>query len=147
MQMHGLSCADMRIRRTADLELVRRLDAECLPGDEPADLEDRAWWVAWDGAEAVGYAGAKLREVENSVYLCRAGVLWKARGQGLQLKLIRARVAWARRIKAACAFTYVDRENPASGNNLIRAGFLMYEPTEDWAGGSGVDPVYFLKVI
>lgn len=96
------------------------------------------WWIAEStGAtpELVGFAGAKLWAPDNMVFLCRAGVAPAARGAGLQKRLIRARVGWARRVGARGCYTYTI-DNPASANALIACGFRSYEPSYAWGGRS-----------
>lgn len=102
-------------------------------GDDPIDPEElqrSAWWVAGDG---LAFAGARMLD-NGALYLTRAGVIPSARGQGLQLRLIRARLAWGRRRGARVAITYTAVDNIASANNMIRAGFELYEPEYPWAG-------------
>jgi GNAT superfamily N-acetyltransferase len=67
----------------------------------------------------------------DAVYLCRSGVIPKARGKGLQRKLISVRLRFAR---ARCMTWAISDtfHNPASANNLIRCGFSMYEPSQPW---------------
>ena len=65
----------------------------------------------------------------------RAGVRPDARGQGLQRRLIRARVAYAKREGFPEVWTYTSNYNVASSNNLIREGFTLWAPGS-WGGSS-----------
>lgn len=123
-------------------ETLRALHSLTLPGDVHEDYTQGTWWLAYDQGEPVAFAGMRqARTWSTAAYLCRAGVLASHRGQGLQRRLIRARVAEARRagFKQVITTTF---ENPASANNLIREGFLTYLPQTPW-GADGT--VYWLK--
>lgn len=103
------------------------------------DTETEAWWTARTRTGTpLGFAGAKLWDPDGCVYLCRAGVIATARGAGLQRRLIRVRLAWARRIGADAAYTYTVSWNHASNNSLIACGFKLWSPGYAWAGREGV---------
>ena len=129
-----MSAPKITTHRTHDLRLIERMDAECFPSDEPAKTTDAAWWVVkWDG-EPVAYAGAKFHLPDNCIFLCRCGVQAVARGHGLQRRLLLTRMAWGAANGARGAYTYTVPGNWASSNNLMRAGFRMFEPAYAWAG-------------
>lgn len=121
----------MKIRRTSDIELVKQLDKICLPGC--VWYAGEYWWIVWDGKYPVGYAGlAHSRQWHNTGYLCRAGIIQDYRGQGLQKRLIRARIKFARKLGFEALVTDT-RKNPQSSNSLISCGFRMYEPKCPWS--------------
>ena len=127
----------------AKVALLDFLDLSTLPGDEPYDKVGSVWWVAYDGKTPVGYAGIK-RWGSTMAFLCRAGVLKEARGQGLHRRLLRVREAWAKRLGIKTLITYTAPFNLQAANNLIRAGFVLYKPEEEW----GVEhALYFWKDI
>lgn len=115
--------------------VLERLQRECLPADVPARASRGWWWLAVDDdGAAVAFAG--LRAVASwpgCVYLCRAGVLPSHRGQGLQRRLIRARLAKARAMGATTAITDCTARNFPSARNLIACGFRPYWPERPWA--------------
>jgi GNAT superfamily N-acetyltransferase len=121
----------MRIRRASDADFgeIKRMDAAIFPGDSGLDI-DAQYWVAPGAA----FAAAKLLEEEGLLYLYRAGVLPKARGRGLQKRMIRARLRWGRANECAQAVTFTTNWNTVSMRNLIRCGFLPYTPSFKWAG-------------
>jgi GNAT superfamily N-acetyltransferase len=132
--------SEVRIRALPEgspkLETVGALDVRIFPDDDPYPLEGARWWLAeGPGGEALGYAGAKLWSLDGFVYLARAGVVASARGQGLQKRLIKARVSWAKRIGAKGCYTYTIG-NPASANSLISKGFRAWEPLYRWGGNN-----------
>ncbi|MDM0006434.1 GNAT family N-acetyltransferase [Variovorax sp. J22G73] len=100
--------------------------------DEHEDYLVGAWWIVWDGKEPVAFCGYRAAVTEpNTAYLSRCGVLASHRGRGIQKKLLQVRL---RRIKAlrfnsAISTTYL---NTVSANNLIRAGFRLYDPRAPW---------------
>lgn len=105
---------------------IRRLDRRCFPADDPVVLTGAWWWVAYDGATPVGYAGLKP-EGGDRYSLVRVGVLAAYRGCGLGRRLLKVRMALARRLsKHGVLKTYVWANNPESANNLIRQGFRVY---------------------
>lgn len=114
------------------MERVAALHAALLP-EASAPGPDSACWLVWDGGRAVGYAAASYLASEQGIYLTQAGVLSCARGHGLQQRLIAAREKWGRKIGATISLTYTW-DNPPSANNLIRQGYLMYDPANPWAG-------------
>jgi GNAT superfamily N-acetyltransferase len=110
-----------------------------------------ALWLAYDTNRVpVAFATAREARYDRSVmFLSRCGVLPHARGAALQRRLIRARVAWARRRGYITAVTYVLLTNVASATNLLREGFALWRPDgvsapkpSAWAG-DGV--MYFRK--
>jgi GNAT superfamily N-acetyltransferase len=114
--------------------LLHWLQVETLPGDTPLEVSGGYWWIAYlDGNPAAFCSLNRSSRWSNTGYLSRAGVLRKHRGIGLQKKLIRVRIALAKRL----GWTYVfsdTYENPASTNNLIACGFRMYLPNKPYAG-------------
>jgi len=93
------------------------------------------YWAAYDdGGALVGFGGL-VRSVRYSdvVYMHCAGVAQGARGNGLQRKLIAARVRWAKSHGFSYCTTDTVNYNPISSRNLIRCGFLPYWPRYRWA--------------
>ena len=120
---------DSALKALSDLQL------ECLPGDEPEPFRAESWWwLAIDGAGKVaGFAGMRPSDRwKQTIYLCRSGVLPGYRGQGIQKRLIRARLAKARALGNTHAITDCTTENPASARSLIASGFRPYWPKTPW---------------
>lgn len=107
-------------------------------GTRPTTFIGMSWWMAFhlvDGREdPVGCASMCHSGLEEGAfYMARAYVDPDHRGQGLQKKLILARVARARELKG----THVSSDtydNPPSTNNLIACGFRAYRPSSVWRG-------------
>lgn len=109
----------------------------------PIPAFDRGnWWLARCGEEAVAFAGLlPSTHVRNAGYFCRVGVLQRHWGRRLQLRLMLALEARARRN----GWSYVvsdTTDNISSANNFIRAGYRMYEPSSPWAFA---DTLYWRK--
>lgn len=142
----------IRVRLATDEELddVRALDRELLKAYEATP--DTVYYVAeacdvlTGLGSIVGYGGVRLPPQWPGVaFLSRAGVLPEYRGQGIQKRLIRARVAWAKRSNQAThAITYTNYYNPASSNALIAAGFKLYVPSPLYVGD---DFLYWRKAL
>ena len=120
------------IRKQSSQDKLSRLQKICLPYDQPIDTNFGSWWIASEDGVDIGFAGL-VRTVSwtDCGYLCRAGVVPTARGQGLQKKFINVRVRQAK----ALGWNWVvtdTRLNPASANSLISCGFKMFEPTKPW---------------
>lgn len=120
------------------------LDLKCFPEDEPYEKDGCYWWVAFDGPEPVAFAGLKPLTGQNGglAFLCRAGVLRSARGQGLQKRLIRVRLARARAAGLSQVLTYTHPLNFESASNLLKCGMRFHEPPFEW-GCKGA--MYFSK--
>lgn len=114
--------------------LLRNMHGECfVPEVKLLHPEDEFWFIAWDGDRPAAFAGLGLEDDDNDTgYLCRSGVLASYRGHGLQLRLIRRREAKA--IELGLNRLVSDTTgNVPSSNNLIRAGFHLFEPARPWA--------------
>ena len=112
----------------ADLHRLTFFDAAALP-----DFEIGAWWLAYHGDDAIGFAGVlPSTYVRNSGYFARVGVLRRHRGRGLQLRLMRTIEARGRRVGWDNIVSDTTG-NPVSANNFIRAGYRLYEPEVPWA--------------
>lgn len=133
----------IRIFPSRDFKLIETMDRECFPPpDDPYQYQSAKWWVARESGNPVAYSGAKWWTPDNSVYLCRAGVLTSHRGRGIQGRMIAARVKWATSLGANCVFTYTLPDNAPSSNSLISQGFKLYRPSEYWAGD---EALYWIK--
>jgi len=90
------------------------------------------WWLAYCGNEPVGFAGITPSTIGPGVgYLKRAGVLPAHRGHGLQRRLLRVRERRARELGWRSVITDTT-DNVPSSNNLIKAGYRLFEP-HPWA--------------
>jgi GNAT superfamily N-acetyltransferase len=108
------------------------MQTECLPEDDPLDPETGVWWLAIDDGVPVAFASVHpSQQWLDTVYLSRAGVLPQARGNGLQRRLIQARLRYARARGYRHAVSDTS-QNPVSANNLIRSGFRMFSPSQPW---------------
>lgn len=135
----------IRIRKIEGVEWAEEilaLQKECLPEDTPVDPARGDWWLAFDGDAPVGFANLCPSDaMPNAGYLARAGVLPAYRGLGIQRRLIRVRVAQAKRY----GWEWVrsdTRQNPASSNNLIACGFRIFAPEAPWGHA---DAIYFRR--
>ena len=112
--------------------LLRWLQLEILPGDVPLATDVGYWWIAYLDDQPIAFC-AMRRSAQwcDTAYLCRAGVMKRARGKGLQKRLIRVRERHAKRIKMnwLISDTY---QNPESANSLIACGFKMFTPSKPW---------------
>ena len=112
---------------------LRHLQKECLPNDEPYPINKGHWWIAYvDDVIPVAFAGlVRSSSWYDCGYLCRAGVLDKYTGNGIQKRLIKAREQYAKRLGWNWLITDTH-QNPASSNSLIASGFRLYNPTHPW---------------
>ena len=92
----------------------------------------------------VAFAGIiPSTHVANAGYFYRVGVLRKHCGHRLQLRLMRALEARARR-NGWSAVVSDTTDNVFSANNFIRAGYRLYRPQMPWAWPNSL---YWRKVI
>ena len=120
----------MRIRATTDIDLVEKLHRSIFPVDDFPD--DCKHWIAWEDDVPVGFCSAKYVDGENTVFMARAGVLPKYRGNGYHKRMLSVRERWARKV-ARWAVTYCTYENHTSLASLIKNGWTLYEPARKWA--------------
>ena len=84
------------------------------------------WWLAFREARPVAFAGiVPSTHVRNAGYFCRVGVLQRHWGHRLQLRLMRAMEARAKR-NGWSSVVSDTTGNVVSANNFIRAGFLFF---------------------
>lgn len=132
-----------RVHKVADLHTVAALAGGLFRAEEIPDFacSRSAWWLGrgQDGTP-VAFAGARVLTHPNRGlgFLSLAGVLPSARGQGMQRRLIRVRIAWARALGLSGLVTYTSPDNVISANNLISCGFRLYRPQEPWGLASGI---------
>lgn len=122
-------------------DIIAELDRQLI-GSDPVAATDEAWLVSRNDGVSVGYATGKIWPPDNYFYFTRCGVLPEARRNGLQRRLIRARLKWAKRHGCAGAYTYTLPANVGSANNLIATGFRLWRPAYKWAGA---DALYWCK--
>ena len=125
----------IRLRQTDDIDEVRELDKLAFPLDHWIGDEHTFWVATSDDGTSAGYCAAVFRPEHGYVFLSRAAVFPWAAGTGLQRRMIRARVRWARGI-AGCdrVITYTSLKNYESMVNLLRCGFRFYVPTVEFDG-------------
>jgi GNAT superfamily N-acetyltransferase len=122
------------LRNPSLITLICYLQKKILPSDNIYKPERGHWWIAYaqDG-KPVAFAGL-VRSIKwaDTGYLCRAGVLDGYTGNGLQKRLIQARIKQARKLGWNWCITDTTN-NPASANSLINAGFKIYTPANKWS--------------
>lgn len=122
----------LEIRICKNPSVINILQKRCLPLDETYLFEGSFWWAVFDSEIPVGFGGyCPSDKWDNTIYLCRSGILEEYRGNGLQKKLIKRRLKHAKRKGFEWAYTDTT-ENPASANSLISCGFKMYIPDDPW---------------
>lgn len=111
-----------------DLHRLTFFDAASMP-----KFELGSWWLACHDDRAVAFAGVvPSTHARSSGYFSRVGVLQRHRGQGLQLRLMRAIEARGRR-EGWHSIVSDTTDNPASSNNFIKAGYRLFQPNVPWA--------------
>lgn len=112
-------------------EVIPQLIGACfcandLHRDYTTQVNGILWWIAWDGQRPVGFGGLTVEQGVARLHL--AGVLPAYRRQGIGQRLVKARLAAARRLGCSKVLTYTWRHNLASQANLLKAGFVQ-DPT------------------
>lgn len=114
------------------LQALKSLHDDCFAGTFEPEWADSWWWLAFHGKTPIGFCGmSPSARWERTGYFTRAGVTSLFQGKGIQKRLIRARMMFAKKLN----YTHVvtdTRDNPASANSLIRCGFKMYQPRHPW---------------
>lgn len=117
-----------------DLEWLHR--STFLDGAPIADFSEGYWWIAFEqtkyGPAAAAFIGIRQSILDmHTGYFTRVGVLPHHRGHGLQRRLMRAMEAKARKV-GWVRIVSDTRDNPHSANNLIAAGYRMFNPDPPW---------------
>lgn len=96
--------------------------------------EDSIWWLMYHEGEPIGFASISPSNTYPNigVYLSSAGIIPKYRGFGLQKKLIRVRLRYAKALGKKWAISETVL-NPQSANNLIACGFRSFQPEKPWS--------------
>lgn len=132
----------MKIRRTSDWDACASIQLATCPDDTPeTPALGNVFWLACDGKTPAAFASLRPGRTKGTAFLSRAGVLPVYRGLGLQRKLIRARVRWAKKHGYRRVVTYVLPDSSHSLANLLACGFDVYRPKIAWASGT----VIYLK--
>jgi GNAT superfamily N-acetyltransferase len=125
------------IRKTADVSTVEYLHSLLFPDAdwESPDQGNVYWLVRDEDRKPVGFCSCRPSiERKDTVFLSRVALLPEARGNGLQRRMIRTRLRWARSEGYTRALTYTWLTNIASQRSLIREGFMPYRPFWIWEG-------------
>jgi L-amino acid N-acyltransferase YncA len=121
-----------RIRRAKDEDLasVAELAASTFRSEEvdpDALVDSHQHWVAIDDdGDVAAYASARIetRLGETVAQIESVAVAPYARGNRLQVRLLRAIVKWGEREGAMVARSYCHPTNAASASSFFRAGFM-----------------------
>lgn len=107
---------------------VIQIETDADPDEHELDDPDprTVFFVATVNGHYAGYATLiPSTMVPGYVYMSWCGVEEEFRGQGIQRRLIRYRVRWARKYGFKGVYTYTYPDNPYSANNLIACGFRV----------------------
>lgn len=128
-----------------DQDHLRELHDACFGDSAPVPTFDKeAWWLIFPmgQSEPAAFAGCVPSSLGTGyAYHKRAGVMPIHRGHGLQRRLISIRERWARREGFHTIVTDTCANTP-SANNLIRAGYELFDPKSPWGLKGGL---YFRK--
>lgn len=113
-------------------EDIDRMHKECFPENDRLPTLTGYWWIVYHEGEPVGFAAMQpSSNWEKTGYLYRSGVLPDHRGKGLQKRLIKTRekkareLGWHTMVSDTTGTVY-------SANNLIKAGYLLFDPPHPW---------------
>ena len=121
-----------------DIEAMHEV---CFPDLPMIELLDgHFWWLAYDDdGDAIGFCALwPSVRMAGGGYLARAGVMPEARGNGLQMRMIRVRERKARTMDWTVMVSDTNRDNPASANNMIRAGYRIFWPPQRWSNDASI---------
>ena len=142
--IRSVNVADEAVRQG-----INSMIAECFaPTDWQTDrlpkVKTGYWWVAFQGKTPVGFACIRPSiRWSDTGYLAVSGVLKTWRGKGLQKRLIRKRIAFARDQGWHTVISDTMHDNPGSMRALTSCGFKPYNPSVRW--GDGDHAVYWIR--
>lgn len=117
-------------------------------GTSVSEFDEGHWWIAFfrglSGRLAIPAAFIGVRQsivAPDVAYFIRVGVVPEHRGNALQRRLMRVMEQKAKRVGWSRIVTDT-RKNPHSANNIIAAGYRMFEPEDPW---SFSDACYWTK--
>lgn len=117
------------------VDQLTKLHQSCFPMDDMPDFKKGYWWIAYDKGEPIGFCGlTHVSSWDSAGYLNRGGVLRSHRGRGLQRRMINVRVQKARKVGWSFLISATSNNN-ISSNNLIKCGFKLYSPNQEWLDG------------
>ena len=131
-----------------DMDTIAALHTLAFPDSPRIDLDgSHTFWLATCEGVPVGFCSAIFYDWKKCVFLSRAAVMQTAAKSGLQRRMIRTRVAWARTL-VGCdrAVTYCAPRNYPSLVNLLRCGFRLYEPTAEGIAPYGVAGAHYFRL-
>lgn len=117
------------IKKTNNIFLVKEIHKACFPYDQFYDHEGNHYWIAYikHNHEPIGFCiGTDIGD--KTMFLSRAGILLKWRGNGLHRRLIKVRERFAKKNNFECIITYVKSNNPESFSSIIKLRYEAYEP-------------------
>ena len=135
----------MRIKKLDDLDEARELWTEFQAMHRTTDVwpgDDHTYWQLIDGQRSLAIFSAVYRADKAYVYLSYAVIDPTVLHNGLQRRLIRYRLQWARKQGAIYAVTYTLLHNYPSIINLLKCGFRFARTPRGWCGVGG-DVHYF----
>lgn len=122
----------MKITKMTDeyLDEARTLSRNCFGHDTYFDtysvIDGAEGWVVLDGDTVIAFA--LIQVMGEKAFLSLVAVQKEYRNQGLQKRLIRVRLKYAKACGCKEVVTYTARHNTPSTNALISCGFKVYEP-------------------
>ena len=134
------------IRRAEDFGDIIDMHHTIFPSDEFPPIPKSKIMALWEvmfEKERVGFAIATIVD-GHTMFLCRAGILQKHKGNGLHRRLIKCREKFAKGYGCSFIVTYVSKDGYRSFCNLIRMGYEIYDPAHKYVGD---DFLYFRKVL
>lgn len=128
--------------------LLTRLHEESFPGYIVTDFRVGEWWLVETDGQAAGFCALwpSITLPGTAGYLARSAVRPQWRGHGLQRRMITLRERRARQHGWLLMLSDSVHGNWASANNLIRAGYTLWQPPRPW-GAPDMHPLYWRKAL
>ena len=101
------------------------------------------WWIVKDAktGEIAGFSAMRIHD-HLTFYVGPVEIFSKYRGQGLQLKLLKKKIAFAKKKVYTSIVSSTEAWNYWSSNNLIKAGFRL---RAEWEGMKDERNLYWEK--
>ena len=135
------------MREVKSFKHIKQLNDKIFPGEPYERHPFGFYWLVYFNKRPVGFCGMHICASTNewdTVFFSRAGVIKTHRGKGIGQRLLKVRLKAAKELEMRNVITYTI-DNVPSSNNLIKAGFKLFDPHYPFGGEGALHWIKELK--